>query len=54
MRRDQDCNGIDHMIARRNFLVGTAAGAIGMGTLTSPLNAATLEKQQKRVLQIYL
>ncbi|MDE0867044.1 MAG: DUF1501 domain-containing protein [Rubripirellula sp.] len=61
MRRDQDCNGVDHMIARRDFLVGTAAGAIGMtagaigmGTLTSPLNAATLEKQQKRVLQIYL
>lgn len=54
MRRDQDCNGIDHVIARRDFLVGTAAGAIGMGTLTNPLQAATLEKQQKRVLQIYL
>ena len=54
MRRDQDCNGIDHLRARRNFLVGATASAIGMGTFTSPLHAASLEKQQKRVLQIYL
>jgi uncharacterized protein (DUF1501 family) len=54
MRRDQDCNGIDHLIARRDFLVGATAGAIGMGAFTSPLHAASLEKQQKRVLQIYL
>ena len=54
MRRDQDCNRLDHLIARRQFLVGTTAGAIGMGALTNPLHAASLEKQQKRVLQIYL
>ncbi len=54
MRRNQDCNGIDHLIARREFLRGSAAGAIGLGTLTSPLNAARLQQQQKRVLQIYL
>lgn len=54
MRRDQDCNGIDHAIARRDLLVGTAAGAIGMGTLTHPSNAARLEQQQKRILQVYL
>ncbi len=54
MRRDQDCNGIDHLIARRGFLVGTAAGAIGMGALTSPSSAARLQQQQKRILQIYL
>ncbi|QDV84355.1 DUF1501 domain-containing protein [Planctomycetes bacterium TBK1r] len=54
MRRNLDCNGIDHLIARREFLWGSAAGAIGLGTLTSPLNAARLQQQQKRVLQIYL
>ena len=59
MRRDQDCNGIDHLLARREFLAGSAAGvmganAIGLGTLTSPASAAALEQQQKRVLQIYL
>ena len=36
---DQDCNGIDHLIARRDFLVGTAAGAIGMGALSRPSSA---------------
>ncbi len=54
MRRDQDCNGIDHLIARRDFLAGTAAGAIGMGALSRPSSAARLEQQQKRILQIYL
>lgn len=59
MRRYQDCNGIDHLIARRQFLAGSAAGAmaanaIGWGTLMSPTTAAGLEQQQKRILQIYL
>lgn len=59
MRRDQDCNGIDHLIARRDFLAGSAAGAIGTsalarGALMSSANAAVLEKQQKRILQVYL
>ncbi len=54
MRQDQDCNGIDHVIARRSFLAGVTAGAMGVGAFTSPLYAASLKKQQKRVLQIYL
>lgn len=54
MRRDQGCNGIDHLVARRDFLAGTAAGAIGMSALSRPSSAARLEQQQKRILQIYL
>ena len=54
MRRDQDCNGIDHVIARRDFLIGTSASAIGLGALNSPGTAAHLEQKQKRILQIYL
>lgn len=54
MRRDQNCNYIDHLIARRDFLMGASAGAIGIGALNSPASAAHLEKTQKRVLQIYL
>ncbi len=59
MRRHHDCNGIDHLIARRSFLAGSAAGvfganAIGGEGLLTPTHAAVLEKQQKRILQIYL
>ena len=59
MRRHHDCNGIDHLIARRSFLAGSAAGvisanAIGGEGLLTPAHAAVLEKQQKRILQIYL
>ena len=59
MRRHHDCNGIDHVIARRSFLAGSAAGVIGANAiggegLFSPARAAVLETQQKRILQIYL
>lgn len=59
MRQHRDCNGIDHLIARRSFLSGSAAGvlgaaSIGAGGLLCSANAAVLEKQQKRILQIYL
>lgn len=59
MRRHHDCNGIDHLIARRSFLAGSAAGVIGANAiggegLLTPTHAAVLEKQQKRILQIYL
>ena len=54
MRRDEDCNRFDHLIARRDLLIGAATGVIGMGVLSQASNAARLEQKQKRILQIYL
>ncbi len=64
MRRNQGCNGIDHLLARRKFLAGAAAGTIGAGTIGAGtigvgalVNSAQAEKvktQNKRILQIYL
>lgn len=59
MPRHGECSSIEHRIARRSFLGGSVAGVVGAGSVGSggllcPANAAQLEKQQKRILQIYL
>ena len=54
MRRNQGCNPSEHMMARRQFLAGTAASAVGMGVLGSHAQAEQLKGQQKRILQIFL
>lgn len=51
-RRNLGCNPLDHNIARRAFLAGSAAGAVGL--LGSSSQAENLKRQQKRVLQIFL
>lgn len=54
MRRNQGCNPIEHVMARRQFLAGSAAGAVGLGVLATPTQAVHLKHQQKRILQIFL
>ncbi len=51
------CNSPIHAISRRNFLAGTAAGAVGMlgfNDMLSPANANEIRRQDKRVLVIFL
>ncbi len=54
MRRNHGCIPLEHMLARRQFMAGTAAGAIGMGVLGSHAQARQLQHQEKRILQIFL
>jgi len=54
MRRNQGCNPIEHVMARRQFLAGTAAGAVGMGVLGNQAQAKQLQRQDKRILQVFL
>ena len=54
MRRNQGCNPTEHVMARRQFLAGTAAGAVGLGVLGSHARARQLKGQQKRILQVFL
>ncbi len=54
MRRNRGCHSIDHILARRQFLAGTAAGVVGMGLLSSPTQAQELKRRQKRILQVFL
>ncbi len=51
-----NCNGIDHVVSRRQFLAGTAAsaGVVGFRDLLSPANAQAIRQQDKRVLVIFL
>lgn len=53
MRRDFGCNRSDHEFSRRGFMGATAAGAAAGGLLNSS-QAESLQKNQKRVLQIFL
>src|SRR5207248_1486922 len=51
------CNSPAHAFSRRQFLAGTAAGAVGMlgfKDMLSPANATELRRQDKRVLVIFL
>src|SRR5262245_55445495 len=50
------CQSPEHLWSRRNFLLGTAAGAMGLGFhgLIQPAAAKELHKAQKRVLLIWL
>ena len=52
MRRNQNCNVVDHLIARRSFL-GGMAGAV-LGGLTCSAHAEKLKREHRRILQIYL
>ncbi len=54
MQRNQGCNPVEHTLARRQFLIGSAAGAVGMGVLRNRAQADQLKTQQKRILQIFL
>ena len=53
MRRNIGCYGLDHVLARRHFMLGAAAG-VGLTGLIRPAAAARLKRDQKRILQIYL
>lgn len=49
------CNSTEHLVARRRFLAGTAATAVGsiaggLGVFTRPAAARQLRKDQKRVV----
>ncbi len=55
------CNSPQHLLARRQFLGGLATGTglmvggyCGLGTLVNPAVAQQLNKQQKRVLLVFL
>lgn len=51
------CHSAEHLVSRRRFLAGAAAGAfgsLGFGGLVAPAAARELEKAQKRVLLIWL
>lgn len=54
-RCDYACGSDEHLIARRTFLGGLAAGAIGVPALMeNAVQAEALAKQSKQVLMIYL
>lgn len=56
MRARYACQSFEHTIARRQFLGAAAGGMIagGLGALTTPAAAAELNRQQMRVLVVFL
>jgi len=57
MQAPYACNSPEHLVSRRRFLGGLAAGAVGMtgfAGLVHPLTASELKKEQKQVLVIWL
>ena len=56
MKAPYACQSPDHSIARRQFLGTLAGGAVvgGLGALTNPLAAAELNRQQMRVLVVFM
>ncbi len=51
------CNSNEHILSRRQFLTGAAVGGAGLlsfGGMIHPLAAQHLQRQQKRVLLIFL
>ena len=50
------CSSPDHKVSRRRFLGGAAGtlGALGFGGMIHPLAAQQLQRQQKRVMVIFL
>lgn len=53
-RRDFGCTPLDHQMARRQFLAGSAAGLAGFGLLQNAGQSGQLKHQQKRILQVFL
>src|SRR5437016_6056887 len=56
MRCSYACGSPEHLLSRRGFLGGIAAGAagVGFGAFIHPAAAKQLEKTQKRVLLVWL
>lgn len=57
MRCHYACRSTEHVIARRSFLGGIAAGlgaGVGFGNMMRTAAGAELEKKQKRILCVYL
>ena len=54
MQNYAGCNRVDHLVSRRGFVVGSVAGALGFSSLLSSVQAASVKRDQKRILQIYL
>lgn len=57
MKCDYACRSAEHLVSRRRFLGGMAAGAgaiAGLGALTRPALAAGMERQGKQMLVIWL
>lgn len=54
MKRKQSCNGIDHLVARRSFMAGAAAGTLGAACFSTNAQAEQLKKSGKKILQIFL
>lgn len=54
MRRNYGCNPVEHVMARRQFLAGAGAAAVGMGVLQNHAQAVQLQRQEKRILQVFL
>src|SRR5262249_8619388 len=48
------CNSPEHLVSRRGFLGGVAAGALGFAGVVHPASARQLRRQQKHVLVFYL
>jgi uncharacterized protein (DUF1501 family) len=48
------CGSAEHLLSRRNFLGGVAAGTLGFAGMVHPAAARALSKQEKHVLVIYL
>jgi hypothetical protein len=54
MRPFYACNSPEHALSRRQFLAGTAAGALGFAGMIHPLAAQQLRREQKRVVVIWM
>jgi len=57
LRCDYSCGSTEHLLTRRSFLGGLAAGAVGtlgFGAMVHPVSAEELAKKGKRVLVVWL
>jgi uncharacterized protein (DUF1501 family) len=54
VKRNQDCNRIDHLLARRQFVAGATAGVLGTCLNVPALAEQEIKKSGKQILQIFL
>lgn len=54
VRNSFSCGSAEHVLSRRGFLGGMAAGALGFGAMVHPASARALAEKEKRVLVIWL